>query len=71
MSDTLHLACVQCRKELWIGQDGIAAAYLYTDEEHRDRFDRFYSDHRGHDIRFVNMDGLDRLDLLGEEHEFK
>lgn len=70
MSDTLHIACVKCRKELWIGQTLIGGAYLYSDTEHRERFKRFYDEHLGHDMRFVNMDGLDQLDLLDDDCEF-
>lgn len=71
MSDTLHLACVQCKKELWVGQYNSRQAYLYSTDEDRDKFDRFYREHRGHDIRLVNMGGLDTLDLLDDQCEFK
>ncbi len=69
MSDTIHLACVDCRKELWVGQGGYEApakGYLYGTPEARENFRQFYDAHLGHDMRLVNMDGLDKLDLLDD-----
>lgn len=74
MSDTIHLACVTCRKQLWVGQGGYKApakAYFYETAEARDNFRRFYDAHLGHDIRLVNMDGLESLDLLGDRQDFE
>ena len=64
MSDTLHLACVTCKVELWIGQGGYSApakAYLYGTEEAKEAFTAFYDEHMGHDIRLVGMDALYKL----------
>lgn len=72
MSDTIHLACVTCKRYLWIGQGGYAApakAYLYETDQSRKDFSAFYDNHMGHDIRLVGMDGLDRLEGPDEFEE--
>lgn len=66
MSDTLHLACVDCRKELWVGQaryKAPAKAFLYSDADFAAKFAAFWDEHLGHSIRLVNMDGLEALDI--------
>lgn len=65
MSDTIHLACVTCKRYLWVGQGGYSVptnAYLYESDENRRNFSAFYDRHLGHDVRLVGMDGLDRLE---------
>lgn len=64
MSDTIHLACVTCRVELWVGQVGFGSrAYLYEGEEYRAKFFDFYLEHGRHDVRLTNLEGLDALPL--------
>lgn len=69
MSTTFHLACIQCKEFLWIGQNTTqneAGWYLYTAEEKTMKdFHDFMRKHesltvypdateRVHDIRFIN-----------------
>lgn len=64
MSDTLHLACVTCRVQLWIGQGGYSApakAFLYGTDEAKAQFAAFYDGHMGHDVRLTNVEGLYKL----------
>lgn len=69
MSDTIHLACVTCRVELWVGQGGYSAPHkmrLYGTDEHREAFAAFYDAHPprdGHDVRLVHLEGLDDLPM--------
>jgi len=79
MSDTLHLACLTCRVELWIGQGGYSApakAYLYDTDEAKAKFAAFYDAHQprdGHDVRLLHLEGLydhgDDWTEFGEEPE--
>jgi hypothetical protein len=74
MSDTIHLACLTCRVELWVGQGGYTAPHrmrLYGDDEHQAAFAAFYDAHPprdGHDIRLVHLEGL--YALADEWREF-
>lgn len=62
MSDTIHLACVTCRVELWVGQGGYPpepkGGRLYGNAEAAVAFEAFYQRHAGHDVRLTNLEGL-------------
>ncbi len=51
MSVTYHIACIPCKKYLWIGQRN----YIYTKEpECLESFGEFLYDHQDHELKFVD-----------------
>lgn len=56
MSICYHISCRECRKTLWIGQDGGKNGwYLYTgDKKVINKLEKFMFEHEGHELFFSN-----------------
>lgn len=61
MSVTYNLACVDCKKFLWVGQRGAGstAPWLYKGREPLKALTSFLNEHQGHALKYVNGAGLE------------
>ncbi len=53
MSTDLHIACKDCKKTLWIAQEGMSGQTLYSGEpETMEKLKSFLFDHMFHELIF-------------------
>ncbi len=71
MSMTFEIACIDCRKQLWVGQttrrEGSCGLFLYgyADENGDMHLARFLKEHQGHELRFYCDDCTDEIQTSG------
>jgi hypothetical protein len=54
MSDTLSIACKDCKKHLWIGQDSWGGAVIYSrSTKDMDALEEFLYKHEDHELMFT------------------
>ena len=53
MGMTFEVACIDCKKALWVGQDSAGSLpYLYKDDKNITALEKFLFNHRGHKLVF-------------------
>lgn len=72
MADTFHIACMDCKEHLWIGQScwtEKSGLILYHGGKESEKQSGFFMDHINHSLKFVRTDSDDIHDEGWSERE--